>query len=360
MYEYASGLIRVLEKKLPDKTDIERMVLARNAKQAFDVLNDTDYADNLLNRGPADYNQILEDDFKQLKKLLLKIIGKTMLFDFLFIDFDFLNIKIILKQKLLDAKDDLVSLSDQVIVSTVPPETIKKFIDLKYKLIQQKAKKKIEEIDLKIIKTESEIKKIKIDQNLKKSLINIINKLSKGKTVTPSIIGTVCDQEMMGLKRGLAKKIKNHFIKDLIKLQIDFLNTKILLRSIREKKNKNFKFRKKHFIQGGRVKKKQLVHLYKADQPVLYTNLMELLEWYGISCAMDEFKKHQNLWQMEKELDARIFDFTRTAAKNASYGPEIIVAYFLAKMIGVRNIRTIMSGKLNGIGVEDIKARVIV
>lgn len=316
MYEYLSGLIRVLEKRLPDKTDIDRMIQAKDAHDAFAVLNDTDYADNLLNRKPEDYNQVLDDDTAQLKKLLTDSIGKTHLFYFLFADFDFLNIKTILKQKFL--KLDKSAIINQPIskFSLEAPENIKKIILLKHQLAKLKAKKKkataIElasgKIDARIADTISQIKKLNFDQNIETSLKYLIDKLRKTKFITPSVIDTACDLELLKLKRALARKIKNKFIDNLIKMQIDFLNTKVMFRT----------------------------DAIKSKTP-----------------------EKKNLWRLEKELDRRAFDFAHTASKSASSGPEVIVSYFLNKMTGARNVRTIMSGKLNGVGMEEIKERVI-
>ncbi|MEK9165387.1 MAG: V-type ATPase subunit [Patescibacteria group bacterium] len=361
MYEYLTGLIRVLEKRLPDKTDIDRMIQAKTAKDVFDVLNDTDYADNLLNRKPEDYDQVLADDFNQLKKLLAESIGKTPLFDLLFIDFDFLNIKTILKQKFL--KLDKTATASQPIsnLSLETAENIKKILLLKHQLAKLKAKKRqataIElaggKIDAQIADTVNQIKKMKFDANIEASLKCLIDKLRKTKPITPSLIDTACDQELLKLKQLLAKKIKNKFIDNLIKMHIDFLNTKILLRTYETKF-------KTPFIKGGLIDKNRLMHLYKADKQVFYTNLAELFELYEISHVIDKFKEKKDLWRLERELDSRTFDFVHTASKSASFGPEVIVSYFLNKMTGARNVRTILSGKLNGVEMEEIRERVIV
>ena len=358
MYEYLTGLIRVLEKRLPDKTDMDRMILAKTAKDAFVVLNDTDYADNILDRGPEDYQKILEDDLLQLKTMLNKAIDSGPLFKFLFIDFDFLNIKTILKQKFLKPDENTTPISN---FSLETRENIKKIISLKHQLAKLNAKKRkitaIElasgKIDAQIADTINQIKKLKFDKNIDTSLKYLIDKLRKTKSITPSLIDTGCDRELLKLKRKLARKIKNKFIADLIKMQIDFLNTKILLRTYEIKL-------KIPFIKGGLIDKNRLMHLYKADEQVLYTDLAELFELYGISHVIDEFKEKKDLWRLEKELDKRAFDFVHTASKSAASGPEVVVSYFLNKITGARNVRTILSGKLNRVGVEEIRERVII
>ncbi|MFH1392515.1 MAG: V-type ATPase subunit [bacterium] len=99
MLEYATGLIRVLEKRILDQTDFERMQGAKTAADAFRVLNDTDYADNLLNLKPEEFEKALERDNKDLRKLFFKIINNRLLLDFLFLKQDYLKLKFYLKSK---------------------------------------------------------------------------------------------------------------------------------------------------------------------------------------------------------------------------------------------------------------------
>ena len=72
-YIYASAKIRALEPKILDETDIERMVDAPDLPSAFKVLNDTDYADNLLDLRPVDYRIALSRDFQQLFDFFQKV-----------------------------------------------------------------------------------------------------------------------------------------------------------------------------------------------------------------------------------------------------------------------------------------------
>lgn len=99
MLEYATGLIRVLDKRILSQNDFERMLGAGTAADAFKVLNDTDYADNLLNLKPKEFEKALSRDTKDLKKLFFKIIDNKLLLDFLFLKQDYLQLKLYLKAK---------------------------------------------------------------------------------------------------------------------------------------------------------------------------------------------------------------------------------------------------------------------
>ncbi|PIP16984.1 MAG: hypothetical protein COX44_02425 [Candidatus Portnoybacteria bacterium CG23_combo_of_CG06-09_8_20_14_all_37_13] len=159
MYEYAIGLIRVLEKKILDQTDIARMASAENAEESFRVLNDTDYADNLLNLKPKEFEKALENDEKDLKKLLQKIIDNKCLLEFLFLKDDYLKLKLYLKskfnKKLLPQKKPKVLIPK---ISNPTPRKIDEICDLAlYKARWKIAKKMRDNFVKKLLKKDLDL-----------------------------------------------------------------------------------------------------------------------------------------------------------------------------------------------------------
>jgi len=368
MYEFATGLLRVLEKRIVDKTDIDRMVLAKNANQAFAVLNDTDYANNIKDKNPEDYEKIIQEDFEQLKSLLLKIVDKKILLDFLFLEFDFVNLKALLKISLFPEKTtDFKTKLNQLGLYQL--SKIKKFIKLQEKITKRESalqKQKENAIIQDNTKTKAEIKKyqkqvnkLNLEKHFSQSIRNIIEKINHQKKITPKKLDLIVDQEMLNLKKILAQKLKADFIKELLQTQIDFLNIKILLR-FKENFAKNKKLPQGYLTKGGIIPIKNLKQLWEKDHNVLYKNLNQILEGYQIEHVIQAFKNEQQLWKLEKELDQFIFDFVKINAKKAAAGPEVIVAYFFNKINALKNIRIIMSSKLNQIPTEEIKSRIII
>lgn len=98
MLEYATGLIRVLDKRILDQTDFERMAGAETAQDTFKILHDTDYADNLLDLKPEEFEKALTRDNKDLRKLFKKIIESKLLLKFLFLNQKYLKRKLRLKK----------------------------------------------------------------------------------------------------------------------------------------------------------------------------------------------------------------------------------------------------------------------
>lgn len=329
MHEYLSGLIRVLEKRLIDQNDLDRMVLASSAAESFGVLNDTDYADNLADRLPEDYNLIIEDDLRQLKILLEKNLTADQLAAWLFMDFDWLNIKAICKQLFLGTTEEL-ALSD---LGTIDPELLRRYISALLAGTPGPALPNPE--------TKRHLKKI------------VTTLQSQPATITPTLIDTVVDLEMWAAKRQATKKLNDKFISDLLRVQIDFLNTKILLRSVRLENKQN------HFIAGGYLTPDNLWQMLTADKSIVFTNLRTILEQYKIVQVLEEFNEHADLWKLELDLDRYLLQFAKERSKFTAAGSAIVVAYFLTKVNAGRNLRLIMSSKLNELPNQQIAERVI-
>ncbi len=170
MYEYATGLIRVLDKRILSQNDFERMLSARTAADAFKVLNDTDYADNLLNLKPEEFEKALSRDEKDLKKLFFKIIDNKLLLDFLLLKQDYLQLKLYLKAKynknLQSQKKPNLKIPQ---IKNPTPEKIDRICDLELYKTRKKIAKKLRDkflqkinkkdldlnYDLEFIKTEA-------------------------------------------------------------------------------------------------------------------------------------------------------------------------------------------------------------
>ncbi len=99
MYEFASGTINVLEKKIFNKLDQERMISSPDKKSALSVLLDTDLGARLSKQN--DIEEVIKGNLQDTYNTLAKIlVDNRKLFWFLFLKYDALNIKIALKKKL--------------------------------------------------------------------------------------------------------------------------------------------------------------------------------------------------------------------------------------------------------------------
>jgi len=179
MYEYATGLLRVLEKRILSQNDFERMSGAKTAAEAFKVLNDTDYADNLLNLKPEKYEKALKLDEKDLKKLFKKIVENQKLLQFLFLKDDFLNLKLYFK-------------------------------------------KKFGKIDANLRMNANDANKTDANPRMNANIANkVVEKLKKLKKITPRKIDEICDLELYKERKNIAKKLRDKFLQKINKKDLD-------------------------------------------------------------------------------------------------------------------------------------------
>jgi len=322
-YPYATGKIRVLEKWLPDKTDIERMIGAESFEDAFRVLNDTDLADNLRGLDAHDFQKALNEDLAQTRSLIEKISPDENLFKAIFIKYDFSNIKLLFKARFNEN------------------------VDYKNNFISFGVCQKDNLVDYII----NDNKKILLDKKIKKAIENIATVTRKQQS--PQIIDEICDQEYFKLVLEYARKINNSFISNFYKLKIDVANLKILLRG--KALNKNEKEIKLMFVAEGKIPQKNLFSLYSKDDEALIKFLKACFSKSEEKLFEDYFRE-KNLWQLEKAFDNLLFNFLRKA-KNITFGPEIILSYFYTKELISSNIRLIMVAKLNKAETIEIKDR---
>lgn len=321
-YTYASSKIRALEPAILDATDIERMIDAGDFESAFRVLNDTDYADNLLDIEPVNYRDALDADYIQLYDLLKNITPDNDLFKLMFAERDFVNIR-----QLFKAKHFELEIDDQLKTPTVyNPARLKSYI--------------------------SESRDLGLDEDIKKVIAEIKKQLNDD--ARPDQIDSVITQKYFGYLTELAKKINNEFISKLIKIQIDNANMKVWLRARRLGLDKEKMTSK--LIRDGNIRTNKLIDQYIEDLKNVRPTMAAHFDKKVLS-AFDEYSDQDNLFVLEKAMSDYIIRYIKKA-KLISAGPEVIAAYYFAKENALINIRIIMTGKLNKINSEEIKKTV--
>jgi len=321
-YAFASGKIRSLEPRILDATDIERMVSAPDFDSAFKVLNDTDYADNLLEVEPVNYRDALRDDYKQLYQTLKKLIPDKDLFKFIYIKRDFLNLRVLFKAKYHNIEDIDEMLDYETVYN---PESIKEFV------FTQKDKNGA------------------LDDDIKEIILKADRKFAVQSE--PEYIDSRLTYLTFELEGKLVKRMKNKFVSGLYRLFIDQSNILSFLRAKRLKLAKEKM--EEQLIFGGNIKAEDLAKVYNKTNE----DLMNILgKFYDkiVSNQCDKYCQSDLLYIFEKSLEDFLIRYLQKA-KNIAYGPEVVVSYYFTKRNAVRNIRIIMTGKLNEMPVEEIK-----
>lgn len=320
-YAYASGKLKALQPLILDPVDIERMVDAPDFVSAFKVLNDTDYADYLLDIEPVNYRDALRRDFMQMHTLLEQIIPDRNLFKLLYLDRDFINLGELYKVKYHGIPLHI----DKLSTDTVYP------VERLSQMVLHDAHHQGVDADCLAIIAET-------------------NATITAKT-DPALIDTLLRQILFRWRLALAKRIGNAFVEQYVTTQINNANILTWLRAKRLGLPPDQAFVR--LFEGGDASPHALIDLYHKPANALRNYFMN---WYdrAVLKTFDQFLEKNLLYELEKSVEDYLTRITRRA-NWVPYGPEVVVSYYLAKRVAVFNVRLILAGKLNRVPLAEIK-----
>ncbi|MEA1939548.1 MAG: V-type ATPase subunit [Candidatus Caldatribacteriota bacterium] len=332
-YAFSNGIIRKLEKELISQELIDRLLKANDLVSALKIINENDssnYSFDLNN--PTNFENALNDDLLYSYNTI-KSISKVSPFNFLYFTFaskyDFQNIKILIKSKFIgnDNSDELISK-----ISTIDANMIKLSIkDEKYEDIPGS-------FETLIKKTFVEYNKFKDPEKIdfildKERYIMILNKIKE--------VEIIESEEL--------------FLKRFIRINIDLHN---IINCIRAKVRGDKKvFTKEFIIPEGDYRIENIVEIYNSSltswvEKLVYTDYKDIIEM-----GINYYKKNNSLMELEKLRDNYILNFSKIG-KYVTFGIEPLVGFITAKENDIKNIRIILSGKLNNISNDKIKERI--
>ena len=296
-YAFAVANIRSQEKKLIQKNQLERLIDAPNASAFFESLNETAYAKHFTEtKNPEDYSVILAKTMLETKNLLTKICPYKENLNWLWLKYDFLNIKFAIKNYL--TKNQL-KLEDFNNLGEIKPE----------KIIQKS------------------IKKFEKEKN-------------------PSQIDEILDQEYFVCLSSEINKTNSRQIKNLIKAKIDLNNLKLLIRYKYLKKTIN-EF-EKNICKGGTISTKDLKNAFDSNFEDIQKNA-KFIDYDLILKAGIKYLIEEKSYLIFEKLSYEYFLEKLRFAKYEAFGVEPLIAFWLAKDNETNIIQIIMIGKLNNI-----------
>jgi len=331
-FAYTIGVIRTLETLLANGNEIERMTLAKNANDAFDIFNETDYADNTADiKSPAEFQTVITEGLKDVQELLTKLSPDKRILNVILLTFDFHNIKTLIKGKLGGKKYEEIE-HLMIELGMISPVELKKMI-----FDEEKTQFNINEED----------------ENDIKVAINKAFKIFE-KNENPQEIDLLLDKEMMALIHKTIESEESDFLHKYFEKYVDLLNIKLFFRmKVRERALKNLKA---GLINNGSVTTDKFISLYSES----LENFTEKMNTTGYGKIVEEglrgYKEEGTLLHLEKECENHLTSYIKLA-KQMPFGPEPLISYFLAKTNNALTIRMIMISKLNKIDPEEIKPR---
>lgn len=332
-FAYSVALIRTLETLLLNNNEVERMVLAKSPQEAFKVLNEFDYADNKAGiESPSEFQKVLSEGLMDIKETLNKVSPDKRILNLLLHQYDFHNIKTMLKAKLSGKTfEEIKDLMNEM--GAIEIDKLKAFI--------------FDETNSQWGLNE------KTEEYIKKKILNV-QKLFEKENENPQVIDLYLDQKLMKIMSGIAQDSKNKFIIEYVKKLIDLSNIKLFFRmKIQQKEINMFEIA---FLWHGNIGYSKFKDAYSHSLSE-FSELMKATT-YGkiVETGLRHFEEEQTLIYLEKEIENHLTDFIKRA-KLIPFGPEPLIAYFLAKRNNALIIRMIMVNKLNDIAPEEIQKR---
>ncbi|MFH1426733.1 MAG: V-type ATPase subunit [Candidatus Kerfeldbacteria bacterium] len=317
LYSFLTGKIRVLEKDLLNQMDVDRMVDAPDFDAAFKALNDTDYGSHLLNVDPTQFKQALDSETRSVRDLMLQWIEEPALLEFMFIKFDAHNIKLYLKAK-TTGQDAAITDEYASPSGLTDPSLIKKII--------------LDDDSETVIHPTT-------DQMWKE----VRDRL--GSEPTGFQIDSVVDLVMFEIMNERVNKVPGPIVRHLYQIQRETALVKTFVRG-------------KLLGTPAAELKLVLPDEYLKHYDLDLEQAAEILPIeVKVKKALVNYIENKRLWEFEKELEEAELAVIREA-KYATSGPMPAVGYFYAKQSAVRNLRMILTAKMNGIPAEEIKPRV--
>ena len=324
-YTYAVGRIRELERGLLNKNLLDKMIESSDLSSSLNILMESDlgnaYSFDIYN--PTNFETFLNKELLYNYKVIKNISPSPFLYYVFALNYDFHNLKVLIKSKYLNKKftesfSEIGTVNIKNLVIAVEEE---KYVEIP-------------------VSFESAIQKT----------IYEYNKLHE-----PEIIDLVLDKEKYSIINNILKDIEAPFLEKVIKINIDFNNfiTSIRIKLRGESKN----FLRNVLIEGGNFNLKSLVDMY--DSPLLSWGIRFSKTDYEkvMEAGLKAYQKDNSLIEIERLRDNYILDFIKIG-KYITFGMEPLIGFLIAKENDIKNIRIILSGKLNQLPPFKIRERV--
>jgi len=314
-YGYSSARVCAMELRFLDAAAIQRLLDAEDIQSARKILDETSYSASLAAQsGGTDYEKALEADLLATYDEIKSFVPDSELLDILRLQYDFHNVKVLLKSALnrreggrqrLDLLTSLAAFPVDKLVAAVEAEEYT-FLPFGLKTLIPQA----------LVSWEQNHDILEVERML--------------------------DQGLFAAMLETAEKLQMHGVIAWLRSKIDGENIRSLLRL------KRFGYdaaRALPFLyNGGNIDIKELSALISDP----FENWSKAMPASDLGAVLDGIEATEDfadlILELEKELDNFYIDQLRKYCKGAP-GPERVLAYLLKKEIEIKNVRMILVAK---------------
>jgi V/A-type H+-transporting ATPase subunit C len=337
-FTYAAARVRALEPKLLDTGDVERMLGAKNAQEAYKILNDLEYATHIGDIEQVEnFQEVITAGLHDSKEVLDRICPDPQILDIIFLRYDFHNIKTILKGQMSEKSEEEIR-KQLLPLGRVPMETMMQFF----------------------LDKENTSLPLPVDYAASiKGWIEMAKETAAKHGDDPRILDLVLDLAMFSMIADIAALTKNEFVIKFVRQMIDLHNVKTFVRTKMLKQEVFFSengLTDLMFARGGLLPVYKFTDNLDADLNSL-ANVFRGTDYHEIAVkGLEAYDKFKSFTYLEKYADEHLMHLAKKS-RYTPFGPEALLAYFFAKQNNAQIIRMIMVGKLSGLPEDALRER---
>ncbi len=313
-YTYGVAYIRAIENRLLTSQDFEALIACSEPQDALRILNDK-YSSDVLK--PENFEELLSSEMEKAWDEVRYASPKGAPLDFLLYGNDFHNFKVAVKGVKTGIKD-----YDKYVVS---PATIEFTHILRA----------VEKADFSLLP--------KMLENTARHSYDILLR-----TDDSQLFDTIVDKASMDYMYKAALDTKSDFLKGYVRLINTYKDIKIAVRCAVTSKNADFL--NMALSDNSSISRSNIIEAALSGIDAL----KEFLTDAGYAEAVNALDN--SMQAFEKYSDDAVSDYLKKAS-GISFGVEPLVAYINRKQTEIRNVRIIMSAKLNGFDDDVIRSR---
>ena len=312
IYPYAVARIRAIENNLLTNVELEQMV-EETPERILGTLQEHQYNTDSIER-VQDFEKALTEESEKLYKLIKELVPEEDFPKLFICKNDYHNIKTILKGEAVKKDYEKFLVDGGVIpVNELQEAIVEKRLD-------------------------------SLPEIMQKGVLEAISSYEKEQK--SQIIDVILDKSTYSYMMNLAKESNKKFIIDYVTKLCDISNLRTFFRIKRVSNNfKNFEMT---YIKEGSISIETFAEAFESDEPVLSFKQTSYYEMFD-----EAIKNHTSF---DKICDNYLMDYVKVA-KFESLGVEPLVAYTYAKETEIKNIRIILTGKVNNVSSIEIRER---
>lgn len=319
-YGFATARVRCLESQLLSRAAMQDLATAPGFEEAIEMLSSSEYAMPKETKNFSDIESMLIQRRTETRNTFRELMIDEDLIEPLVVRVDFGNMRLALRRKLTEKPLGI----DYCDGGSVPAEEFEAIFE--------------------------EENYSPLPEHMQEAIERAVLAYYQNKDIRQ--IDHALDAAHYEYKLRRANELKNVFLLELFRMQIDLINIRTMLRlKFTDSLDRNV------FLDGGYVETSLLKHCldggYEAIAALFYaTPYYDILE-SGVSYLT---AKHSFV-KLEANCDNHMNGFLRTTFMITA-GPQPVFAYLLLKEGEIRNIRLILTGKMNSLGTQLILDRI--